>query len=114
MRDFIEIGPTPADENCEQLGPNYNPHKARKECYAFIHQLRRQFGEEPYGARLRVKSNPHDFGTYLEVVCDYNDNCEESQEYAFKCEGEAWPNWDDTAKAELAELERNNWASVEA
>ena len=101
MRDYLSIGPVPANEECEQLGTNYNPSKARKECNTFIAQLRRQFGNEPDGARLSVKSNPHDFGTYLDVVCYYDDDMPESVEYAFKCEGEASPNWDDAARAEL-------------
>ena len=54
MRDYIDIGATPASENCEQLGPNYDPQRARAECRAFIAQLRRQFGPEPEGAQLRT------------------------------------------------------------
>ena len=51
------IGPTPADENCEQYGvPGYDPIKARKECCAFLHQLRRMHGTEPDGARLIVST----------------------------------------------------------
>jgi hypothetical protein len=102
MRDYLEIGSTPAEEDCEQLGPNYRPERARQECQAFIHQLRRQFGEEPADASLRVKGSSHDFGLYLEVVCYYDPNDEESTEYAFKCEGEAWTEWDEEARKELS------------
>lgn len=95
MRDFIEIGPVPCDEKCEQVGmPNYDSFRAKLECECFRNQLRRQFGPEPEGARLRIKSNPHDFGNYLEVVCHFDDAFPESVEYAFKCEGEAWTQWD--------------------
>lgn len=103
--DYVDIGPTPASEDCEQLGPNYNPNKARAECKAFINQIRRERGEEPFGARLTIKSNPHDFGTYLEVVCKFDENNEEAAEYAFSCECTA-EYWDDEAKAELAAWER--------
>lgn len=104
MREYLEIGATPAEEDCEQLGPNYDPQRARAECRAFIAQLRRQFGPEPEGAQLRIKSNPHDFGTYLEVACYYEDTNEEAANYAFDCEGKAWTEWDKQAKQELASV----------
>jgi len=46
----------------------------RAECQRFIALLRKQFGPEPDGARLAVKSFPHDFGDYLEVVCCFDEN----------------------------------------
>ena len=100
MRDYLEIGSVPADEQCEQLGPNYDEKKARKECRVFINQLRRIHGPEPFGANLKVKSNPHDFGTYYEVACYYDDENEEAMNYAFNCE-DIPENWDDEAKREL-------------
>lgn len=93
--EYLAIGPVPSGEDCEQLGPNYNPAKAREECYRYIEQLRRQFGQEPAGAFLRVKSFPHDFGNYLEVICQFDPNDEDSVNYAFRCEGEAWQEWND-------------------
>jgi len=99
-RDFVSIGCTPAGENCESLGPNYDPIKAKQECVAFMRQLRRVFGEEPQGARLRIKSNPHDFGSYLEVICEYDENNEVASDYAFECENLP-ESWDTQAKIEL-------------
>lgn len=99
--DYLELGPVPSNEHCEQVGPNYNESRARLECRVFIKQLRRMFGEEPIGARLRVKSNPHDFGSYLEVAVYYDPNVEESVEYAFKLEEEYPENWDEEAMNEL-------------
>src|SRR6185437_3380139 len=91
------------DEDCEQVGTaSYDGKRARLECETFRDQLRRQFGDEPEGATLRVKSNPHDFGNYLEVACYYDDNYPESVEYAFKCEGEAWINWDEVSRIKLS------------
>ena len=102
MRDYIEIGPTPCDEDCQQVGmASYDGEQARLECECFRDQLRRQFGPEPEGARLRIKSNPHDFGSYLEVVCNFDDEYPESVEYAFKCEGEAWNKWDNESRDKL-------------
>lgn len=101
MRDYLEIGPVPAGEKCESLGPNYDEVRARRECYAFRNQLRRMFGPEPTGATLKVKSNPHDFGTYLEIACYYDDQNEEAMAYAFRCEAEMPESWDEAAKEEL-------------
>jgi hypothetical protein len=101
MRDYLNIGATPADETCEQLGPNYDPMKARAECNAFAKQIIRQFGEPPFGADIRVKSFTHDFGTYQEVVIWFMDDIEETIDYAYKVENEVAATWDDEAKKEL-------------
>ena len=99
--DHISLGPTPAEEACEQLGPHYDAVRARQECRAFIAQLRRTFGEEPAGARLRVTSNAHDFGTYHEVECRFDGDSEGAAAYAFRCESEGPQQWDAVARAEL-------------
>jgi hypothetical protein len=102
MRDYIEIGPVPTDESCEQLGSNYDPVRARRECRVFLRQLRRQFGPEPEGAQLAVKSNAHDFGTYYEVVCWYDENDETAMGYAIRLEEETPCKWDTKAREELS------------
>lgn len=101
MKDYIDIGPTPVNEDCEQLGPNYNPVQARKECKIYIAQLKRVYGEPPFGASYKIQSNPHDFGVYYEVVCVYDDNEDEAREYAYKVE-EGCEEWDDEAKQQLS------------
>jgi len=107
-RDYLNIGPTPASEECQQLGPNYNNRKARAEMAAFINQIRRELGPEPEGARLAVKSFPHDYGTYSEVVCWFDDTLPDSVDYAFKCEGDIRDTWDDKAIIELAKHGADN------
>lgn len=102
MRDFVYIDSTPADEPCQQVGiPSYDSAMARKECKAFINQLRRLFGNEPDGAELRTKLENHDFGSYPEVVCYYDDEKPASVEYAYRCEGNSPANWDLPAIIEL-------------
>jgi hypothetical protein len=99
MKASMYIGSTPPEEDCAQVGqPGYDA-AAIIECTRYIAQLREQFGLEPEGARLYIKSNPHDFGTYYEVCCEYDDEIEASGTYAFKCEGEAWPEWHDKEPA---------------
>lgn len=100
--DYIEIGSSPCDEDCAQLGSDNYYNKAQKECKAFIKQLRRVFGDEPAGARLRIKSNEHDFGTYYEVVCQYDDSDNnEAFAYAINCENNTPQKWDEEALKEL-------------
>lgn len=102
MKNYLEIGVVPADEQCQQVGtPDYDHVKARKECQCYINQLRRQFGNEPEGAGLFIKSSPHDFGNYLEVHCRYYDERPDAVAYAMKCEGEAWTEWDEQSKLDL-------------
>jgi hypothetical protein len=48
------------------------------------------------------KSNPHDFGQYLEVQVSFNDDDEHQTHWAFMIEAELPELWDDEARAELA------------
>jgi hypothetical protein len=100
------IGSSPIDEDCAQVGsPDYS-RKSRIELRAFINQLKRAFPElnnEDCPVRLSIKSFPHDFGTYHEVVANYNDDNEAGLELACKLEGNTPENWDEQAKEEIAE-----------
>jgi hypothetical protein len=95
MRDEMDLGCNPCDEPCVSLGePDYYP-RAREECTRFIQLIRKKLGEEPPGAYLKVKSNPHDFGVYLSVVVSFHDSDEEARNYAYLCESEAPRTWQD-------------------
>ena len=93
-RDYLNIGPVPCEEDCESLGPNYDPMKAKEECRRFAALIIEHCGEPPEGCSLRVKSFQHDFGTYYEVVAIYDDNDELAMDYAFHCEGDSPARWD--------------------
>jgi hypothetical protein len=96
MRDFLNIGPTPPGEDCQQLGAkDYDEQKAKAECQRYIDLLRKTLGDEPEGARLAIKGFDHDFGRYYEVVCYYYDREQESVNYAYRCEGEGPEYWED-------------------
>lgn len=103
MLDYIEIGPAPCDEKCEQAnisGTNYN--RMRAECRAFIRLIRRTLGNEPEGARLAARFNRDgDYG-YYECVCHYDSKISVAVDYAFKCESDAPVKWDAIALEELA------------
>ena len=104
IKDSLYIGESPWDESCAQLGSDMYMPNARKECARFIQQIRNHYGAEPEGARLYIKQNPHDFGTYLSVECMFMwDPADEeaeytvSQDYAFAIEEDykrVLQNWD--------------------
>jgi hypothetical protein len=94
MRDYLTIGSAPCDEDCAQVGqPNYTWH-AREECQRFIQLIRKKLGPEPEGARLAVKSFPHEFGDYLEVVCHFDTDMPDAVDYAYRCESDALATWE--------------------
>ena len=104
IKDSMYIGESPWDETCVQVGSDMYPVNARKECQRFIDQIRRHYGDEPQGARLYIKSNPHDFGSYLSVECafewdpsDMEDDLTPSFDYCLAIEGDdkgVLQNWD--------------------
>tara|TARA_R110000868_G_scaffold57440_1_gene177354 strand:- start:156 stop:482 length:327 start_codon:yes stop_codon:yes gene_type:complete len=104
MRDYINIGSTPCDEDCFPAGHRL----ARAETEIYCRQLQREF---PAG-EFTVKAFSHDFGVYHEVVAWFNPNYADRPETfggkvyaaAFDAEGGGLPNWDKQAKAELATL----------
>lgn len=101
MADSLMIGSAPYAEDCASVGSADYRQRARRECVAFMAQLVRMFGDPPVGCRLVIKSNPHDFGSYLTVDAVYNADFQEAVEYAYRCESEGPELWDAEARAEL-------------
>lgn len=95
MYDSMSIGPSPCDERCVGVGEENYEQRGREECRRFIELLRKKLGPEPPGARLVITSNPHDFGSYYDVECRYDDADEEAAAYAHLCESEAPRTWGD-------------------
>lgn len=107
MRDLIDFGgTTPPMEGCAQVGSRDYDYgeRARAEARVLIHLIRRQFGPEPDNASLRLKSHPHDFGTYYTVVCEYDVADRVAAEYAQRCDASLPQEWDEVARRELDEL----------
>jgi hypothetical protein len=108
MTDWLDIGSSPPAEPCAQVGSDdYYPH-ARRECRTYIHQLRRVLGNEPTGARLAIRTNPHDFGDYLWVACYFDPNKQAAVEYAYRCESDGPEEWDEEAIRELDQQKGTN------
>jgi hypothetical protein len=91
--DCLEIGPAPSDEDCVQVGEEDYGRRAMDECKRFIELIREKVGVEPAGARLYVKANPHDFGTYFEVAVRFDRCLDAAVDYAFRVERDAPSRW---------------------
>jgi hypothetical protein len=105
----LEIGSAPADEECQPCnipGANYDWVKA--ECLAYIHQLKRQFGNPPPETDLVTQfTRDGDYG-YYEVVVKWRSEGPgiepgnpSAVEYAYKLEANTPQFWDAQALAEL-------------
>ena len=121
-KEFLNIGPTPHDEDCTQAGENTKD--SILECMVYIGQLVRTFGEPPKGCEFFVMRNEHEVGSYYDVNIFYNIPFEEEEcpglqsssilyehneeeelwrqceEYALKVESGV-DTWDDIALQEL-------------
>ena len=93
LTEQIEIGGNPNGEECVPVSNKVLYAQAqRAECRAYIRALRKKFGPEPHGAMFKITSNPHDFGTYYEVACLFDESDERATEYAYNSESglETW------------------------
>jgi hypothetical protein len=102
MKDYFTLGSTPYEEPCAQVGQPRYRQQALQECRRFMQLLRRKFGPEPEGAALRVQAFPHDFGTYYEVVCEFDPDLRASVEYALRCDAETPATWEEDPENGLA------------
>jgi hypothetical protein len=93
MRDYLELGATPAGEPCAQVGSDDYHEKAICECRRYRDQLILQFGNPPDGANFAIKRFPHDFGSYHGVVIYFDNNIPEAINYAFNVESNLPEYW---------------------
>lgn len=110
MKETLNIGSAPFEENCAQLGGRLYEELSRMECAAFKEQIIRKLGDPPGSARVVVKSFPHDFGSYREVCVVFDDEDEPATEYAYACEasGDPLAKWDCDALDKLEELAKSS------
>jgi len=99
--DYLEIGCSPTDESCVNVTNDYPYREAMlHECKVFKEYLERKF-PAPEGAYLRTKSCPHDFGSYCEVICNFDQDNHEAAVYAYMLESHTPILWDDESKRQL-------------
>jgi len=96
MKDYLELGTVPCDEDCVQVTNDVPYEKEMKEqCQRYIELLRKKFPTMPESCAFVIKRNPHDFGCYYEVAIKFNDEIEESTDFAFFVESNLPLTWDD-------------------
>jgi hypothetical protein len=93
--DIIWLGPSPANEDCAQVGdPNYAA-RARDECRAYVRAIRSVCGPEPEGARLVIRPLPHDYGSYFEVAVVFDPDNQQAARYAALVDDTAPRTWEE-------------------
>lgn len=102
VKEYIEIGPTPYNEDCAQVGFEDYRKDALKEMDTYINQLNRVFLDaESKGITFKQKWFDHDFGAYGEVCIYWNPENPIANEYVYIIESDLPGNWDEKAKIEL-------------
>ena len=102
MTDYLTLSSVPYAEPCAQVGSDNYTRDSIIESRAYINQLQRMFPTD-CGCSFRVKSFPHDFGSYREVVVIYNPEVQLQCNYAAMVDDSAPENWDAEALQELAD-----------
>lgn len=97
MKDFINIGSTPFEEDCAQVGSDNYEQVSRIECNRYRDLLKELY---PAG-NFKVKSFPHDFGSYLEVVAYYDEDDENQDAIhaAYEAETSTYGTWKELEEA---------------
>jgi hypothetical protein len=105
MKETIELGSAPADEECAQVGSEGYYERGKHECNVYKNMLyrwlRQSYNEEDL-PMIRVKSHVHDYGCYLELIVVYDDTNEVQAEAAWALQNDSPTEWDEIAKQELA------------
>jgi len=101
MTERLDIDTVPLDEECAQVGSTDYSERSKIECRVFADQIIREHGKPPGSARIAIKRNPHDFGTYLSIELVFNDDNEDESEWAYNVEGNLPMEWDEIAKENL-------------
>lgn len=108
-RDYIDIGTTPTDESCLQA-PYENPSAAREEARRYREFLHEVFAPVPDDIEFRVKSNPHDFGSYYSLQIWYT---QETMWFALWVEGNEPQTWDVEIEREKAQAKLSQYQPKE-
>ena len=107
VMEYMEIGATPYDEDCAQVGSENYRKDAMKEMDAYINQLNRSFVlARTYGIAFKQKWFNHDFGSYGEVCIYWNNENEDADIHAYEIERNLPGKWDEEAKKELAQNDK--------
>lgn len=106
MNEYMELGPTPCEESCAQIGNDNFREQATKEMECYAKQLYRTFPEAiELGIKFKMKWFAHDFGSYGEVCAYWNPDNIGQDEYIYYIDRNLPSHWDEESLKEL-NLER--------
>jgi len=95
MKDFLVLDSSPCDEDCVQVKSNENYIPAmRQECNRYKELLEKKFAGHLNLVQFKIKSFPHDFGTYYEVVVVFDDENEKATNIAYDIESNLPTTWE--------------------
>jgi hypothetical protein len=102
--ESLNIGCTPIEEPCAQVGQDDYARQAKLGCKALIGMFERLY-PCPEGAQayLYTKSNSHDFGTYYEVEVKFDEEDPAACDWAYLLEAILPERWDAQALDFLAQ-----------
>jgi len=93
--EILELGSSPADEGCVSVShdADYLP-AMREECRRYKKLLESLFPiPDDVNAYFGIKSYPHDFGTYMEVVVKFDEYDDKAAEFAYNVEDNLPAKW---------------------
>jgi len=90
----IALGAVPVREVSAQVGETGYAERADLECRRYVALLQHAIGPEPEGAHLRIRRSIPDFGSYLEVIVEYDNDNSVARAYAIRCDREAPTRWE--------------------
>jgi hypothetical protein len=93
--DMLELGSAPAEEDCVSVTDKEDYMQAmREECRRYKALLESLFPvPDNVDACFAIKSYPHDFGTYMEVVVKFDNYDEKAIDFAFHVEENLPGKW---------------------
>lgn len=94
MPYFVDIGGTPANESCAQLGQTPNFDVLNKlEVLAYKYAVIARYGAPPPGCRLTGLSNKHDFGRYVSLVLHVENELDDAVRHYAEAVDEGLGTW---------------------
>ena len=101
--EYIELGPTPSAEDCVQVSREVDYYPAMmEEAERYMKMLEEKFPDAE--CTLRVKTFPHEFGEYAEVVACYGEWNTTAREHALFIEHYIPKTWKDTEVIAMPEV----------
>ncbi len=101
MLDYLELGSSPSEESCVQVGTDDSSIRAQSECKRYMLEIKGMMlpirSDPQYIDKIsfRIKSFPHDFGDYYEVVCSYDDEDGVALDLAMFVEAHTPTHWNE-------------------